>query len=126
MEFIIPECLRSGACLHWLPMGTCDSKPLTLPCRYGKILTGICQGGFVVCHEIWRTRLSLQKEWRERTMKLSNKGYSKEFWYYGRLWNLLAEKQNIKQSEYLRLAVAERLEEEGYETGYKTSSTNNA
>ena len=36
------------------------------------------------------------------------------------------EKQNIKQSEYLRLAVAERLEEEGYETGYKTSSTNNA
>ena len=36
------------------------------------------------------------------------------------------EKQNIKQSEYLRLAVAERLEEEGYETGYTTSSTNNA
>lgn len=36
------------------------------------------------------------------------------------------EKQNIKQSEYLRLAVAERLQEEGYETGYKTSSTNNA
>lgn len=28
--------------------------------------------------------------------------------------------------EYLRLAVAERLEEEGYETGYTTSSTNNA
>ena len=40
-----PECLRSCACLHWLPMGTCDSKPLTLPCRYGKILAGICQGG---------------------------------------------------------------------------------
>nr|DAZ51273.1 MAG TPA: hypothetical protein [Caudoviricetes sp.] len=26
-------------------MGTCDSKPLTLPYRYGKILAGICQGG---------------------------------------------------------------------------------
>lgn len=32
----------------------------------------------------------------------------------------------IPAIEYLRLAVAERLEEEGYETGYKTSSTNNA
>ena len=33
---------------------------------------------------------------------------------------------NVSRVEYLRLAVAERLEEEGYETGYKTSSTNNA
>ena len=32
----------------------------------------------------------------------------------------------IPAIEYLRLAVAERLEEEGYETGYTTSSTNNA
>ena len=32
----------------------------------------------------------------------------------------------IPAIEYLRLAVAERLKEEGYETGYKTSSTNNA
>lgn len=32
----------------------------------------------------------------------------------------------IPAIEYLRLAVAERLEEEGYEMGYKTSSTNNA
>ncbi len=31
----------------------------------------------------------------------------------------------IPAIEYLRLAVAERLEEEGYETGYTTSSTNN-
>lgn len=33
---------------------------------------------------------------------------------------------NVFRVEYLRLAVAERLQEEGYETGYKTSSTNNA
>lgn len=33
---------------------------------------------------------------------------------------------NVSRAEYLRLAVAERLEEEGYETGYTTSSTNNA
>ena len=33
---------------------------------------------------------------------------------------------NVSRVEYLRIAVAERLEEEGYETGYKTSSTNNA
>ena len=33
---------------------------------------------------------------------------------------------NVSSVEYLRIAVAERLEEEGYETGYKTSSTNNA
>lgn len=33
---------------------------------------------------------------------------------------------NVSRVEYLRLAVAERLEEEGYETGYKTSSTSNA
>lgn len=33
---------------------------------------------------------------------------------------------NVSRVEYLRLAVAERLKEEGYETGYKTSSTNNA
>lgn len=33
---------------------------------------------------------------------------------------------NVSRVEYLRLAVAERLEEEGYETGYTTSSTNNA
>ena len=33
---------------------------------------------------------------------------------------------NVFRVEYLRLAVAERLLEEGYETGYKTSSTNNA
>lgn len=32
----------------------------------------------------------------------------------------------IPAIEYLRLAVAECLEEEGYETGYTTSSTNNA
>ena len=32
----------------------------------------------------------------------------------------------VSRVEYLRLAVAERLEEEGYETGYTTSSTNNA
>ena len=32
----------------------------------------------------------------------------------------------IPAIEYLRLAVAERLEEEGYETGYTASSTNNA
>lgn len=32
----------------------------------------------------------------------------------------------IPAIEYLRLAVVERLEEEGYETGYTTSSTNNA
>lgn len=31
----------------------------------------------------------------------------------------------IPAIEYLRLAVAERLEEEGYETGYTASSTNN-
>jgi hypothetical protein len=35
-------------------------------------------------------------------------------------------KNGITRTEYLRLAVAERLEEEGYEMGYKTSSTNNA
>ena len=35
-------------------------------------------------------------------------------------------KSDITRAEYLRLAVAERLEEEGYETGYTTSSTNNA
>ena len=33
---------------------------------------------------------------------------------------------NVSRVEYLRLAVADRLQEEGYETGYKTSSTNNA
>ena len=33
---------------------------------------------------------------------------------------------NVSRVEYLRLAVAERLKEEGYETGYTTSSTNNA
>ena len=33
---------------------------------------------------------------------------------------------NVSRVEYLRLAVAERLEAEGYETGYTTSSTNNA
>ena len=33
---------------------------------------------------------------------------------------------NVSRVEYLRLAVAERLEEEGDETGYTTSSTNNA
>ena len=33
---------------------------------------------------------------------------------------------NVSRVEYLRLAAAERLQEEGYETGYKTSSTNNA
>ena len=33
---------------------------------------------------------------------------------------------NVSRVEYLRLAVAERLKEEGYETGYKTSSTNDA
>ena len=33
---------------------------------------------------------------------------------------------NVSRVEYLRLAVAERLEEEGYETGYTASSTNNA
>lgn len=33
---------------------------------------------------------------------------------------------NVFRVEYLRLAVAERLQEEGHETGYKTSSTNNA
>ena len=33
---------------------------------------------------------------------------------------------NVSRVEYLRIAVAERLEEEGYEMGYKTSSTNNA
>ena len=32
----------------------------------------------------------------------------------------------IPAIEYLRLAVAERLEEEGYETEYTASSTNNA
>ena len=32
----------------------------------------------------------------------------------------------IPAIEYLRLAVAERLEEEGYETVYTASSTNNA
>ena len=32
----------------------------------------------------------------------------------------------IPAIECLRLAVAERLEEEGYETGYTASSTNNA
>ena len=32
----------------------------------------------------------------------------------------------IPAIEYLRLAVAERLEEEGYATGYTASSTNNA
>ena len=34
-------------------------------------------------------------------------------------------KNSITRTEYLRLAVAERVEEEGYETGYTTSSTNN-
>lgn len=33
---------------------------------------------------------------------------------------------NVSRVEYLRLAVAERLQDEGYEMGYKTSSTNNA
>ena len=33
---------------------------------------------------------------------------------------------NVSRVEYLRLAVAVRRKDEGYETGYKTSSTNNA
>ena len=64
----------------------------------------------------------LQKEWRERTMSCQIK-VRKDSGIMEALESA-CEKQNIKQSEYLRLA--ERLEEEGYETGYKTSSTNNA
>lgn len=66
----------------------------------------------------------LQKEWRERTMSCQIK-VRKDSGIMEALESA-CEKQNIKQLEYLRLAVAERLEEEGYETGYKTSSTNNA
>ena len=66
----------------------------------------------------------LQKEWRERTMSCQIK-VRKDSGIMEALESA-CEKQNIKQSEYLRLAVAERLQEEGYETGYKTSSTNNA
>jgi hypothetical protein len=66
----------------------------------------------------------LQKELRERTMSCQIK-VRKDSGIMEALESA-CEKQNIKQSEYLRLAVAERLQEEGYETGYKTSSTNNA
>ena len=66
----------------------------------------------------------LQKEWRERTMSCQIKE-RKDSGIMEALESA-CEKQNIKQSEYLRLAVAERLEEEGYEMGYTTSSTNNA
>lgn len=66
----------------------------------------------------------LQKEWRERTMSCQIK-VRKDSGIMEALESA-CEKQNIKQSEYLRLAVAERLEEEEYEMGYTTSSTNNA
>lgn len=66
----------------------------------------------------------LQKEWRERTMSCQIK-VRKDSGIMEALESA-CEKQNIKQSEYLRLAVAEPLEEEGYEMGYTTSSTNNA
>ena len=69
-------------------------------------------------------RVSLAKGMARAHYELSNKG-TQGFWYYGGS-GICLRKQNIKQSEYLRLAVAERLQEEGYETGYKTSSTNNA
>jgi hypothetical protein len=73
----------------------------------------------------------LQEEWRERTMSCQIKvrkdsGIMEALESAMEALESACEKQNIKQSEYLRLAVAERLEEEGYETGYKTSSTNNA
>ena len=59
----------------------------------------------------------LQKEWRERTMSCQIK-IRKDSGIMEAMESA-CEKQNIKQSEYLRLAVAERLEDEGYETGYK-------
>ena len=63
-----------------------------------------------------------------RTRKWENSEEGKEWQkeYHTKNPHFSVKIRKDSRVEYLRLAVAERLEEEGYETGYTTSSTNNA
>lgn len=111
---------------------TCNYQALTFPCRYGKILAGNCQRG--------------QKSWlidaleNGKTAKMARHGkkeyqraYQQDYKDKVSTINIRIRKDsgilealdeacltnNVFRVEYLRLAVAERLEAEGYDPGYE-------